>query len=401
MISNAVAPQNRQVPARSTEVVVVGGGIAGCTAAHALATRGFKITLFEQRHIGYGASGRNLGLLLNDFGAESVAMMRKALSAYRELAEGPVPFELRETPYLLLPTTDEQVEVTADKAAELARLGLRAEAIDATALTRSLPQLGRGGPGAHVVHGCWAVSAAGATRAFAEAARTAGAEIRTGVRVAALSTTGGRLDGVLTDAGPVACDAVVVASGPWLTDLVDDAPLSTGRGWVLRTGHLEFKLPWVLVDMSWPDLEELARVARPPLLSEVAAGGYDRPAAATVSMVPQPNGRALLGTSLSASLRDAVEGLDMPQLIAQRALALLPGLGDVRITAGWYGMRPMTPDGLPIVGETSTEGVYVHGGHGSIGMQSAPWTARLLAEVMERRPSDAVAHFALARFKSR
>lgn len=290
--------------------------------------------------------------------------------------------------------------MTAGKAAELARLGLGTEAIDATALAGSLPQLGHGRRGAHVVHGCWAVSASGATRAFAEAARTNGAEIRAGVRVAALSATGGRLDGVFTDAGPVACDAVVVASGPWLTDLVDDAPLSTGRGWVLRTGHLEFTLPWVLVDMSWPDLEELARVAWPPLLSEVATGGYDRPAAATVSMVPQPNGRALLGTSLSASLRDAVEGLDMPQLIAQRALALLPGMGDVKITAGWYGMRPMTPDGLPIVGESSTHGVFVHGGHGSIGMQSAPWTAELLARVMEGKTRGAAAHFALTRFEN-
>ena len=327
-------------------------------------------------------------------------MMRQALSAYRELAEGPVPFELREAPYLLLPTTDEQVEMTAEKAAELAQLGLGTEAIDAMALAVGLPQLGRVRPGAHVVHGCWAVSAAGATRAFAEAARTTGAEIRTGVRVSALSARGGRVAGVLTDSGPVACDAVVVASGPWLTDLVDDVPLSTGRGWVLRTGHLEFKLPWVLVDMSWPDLDELARVARPPLLSEVAAGGYDRPAAATVSMVPQPNGRALLGTSLSASLRDAVEGLDMPQLIAQRALALLPGMGDVRITAGWYGMRPMTPDGLPIVGESSTTGVFVHGGHGSIGMQSAPWTAELLAGLMEGKSPGAAAQFALARFRN-
>lgn len=400
LIFRPPAPQNRRVSARSTEVAVVGGGIAGCTAAHALATRGFKVTLFEQRHLAYGASGRNLGLLLNDFGAESVAMMREALATYRELADGPVPFELRETSYLLLPTTDEQVDVARERVAELGRLGLASEPLDAGAVARILPQLRRGVPGAHVVHGCWAVSAPDATRAFAEAARAAGATIQTGVRVGQLSTRAGRVEGVLSDAGPVACDAVVVASGPWLTELVDEAPLSTGRGWVLRTGHLGFELPWVLVDMSWPDLDELARVARPPLLSEIAAGGYDRPAAATVSMVPLPNGRALLGTSLSASLRDPVEGVDMPQRIARRALDLLPGLGDLGISAGWYGMRPMTPDGLPIVGAASIDGVYVHGGHGSIGMQSAPWTARMLAGVMEGRQVEGATQFAMARFSS-
>jgi D-hydroxyproline dehydrogenase subunit beta len=388
------------VSRRSTEVAVIGGGIAGCTAAHALASRGFKVTLFEQRHLAYGASGRNLGLLLNDFGAEAVTMMREALAGYGELADGPVPFELRETSYLLLPTTDEQVEITRERAAELGRSGLASEPLDAGAVAKILPQLRSGAPGAHLLHGCWAVSAPDATRAFAEAARAAGATIQTGVRVGRLSTRSGRVDGVLSDTGPFACDAVVVATGPWLTDLVDEAPLSTGRGWVLRTGHLDFELPWVLVDMSWPELDELARVARPPLLSEVAAGGYDRPAAATVSMVPQPNGRALLGTSLSASLRDPVEGVDMPQRIAQRALDLLPGLGQMKITAGWYGMRPMTPDGLPIVGPTAIDGIYVHGGHGSIGMQSAPGTARMLAEIMDGRAVDGADEFAMTRFKN-
>jgi len=206
---------------------------------------------------------------------------------------------------------------------------------------------------------------------------------------------------VVTDRGIVPCDALVVATGPWLSDLVDEAPLSTGRGWVLRTGHLAFDLPWVLVDMSWPDLDELGRAARPPSLGEIAAGGYDRPVAATVAMVPQPSGRALLGTSLAPSLRDPVEGLDMPQRIARRALELLPGMSDVAVSAGWYGMRPMTPDGLPIVGQTAVEGVYVHGGHGSIGMQSSPWTAQGLARLVSGEEPLDIAPFRVDRFLPR
>jgi glycine/D-amino acid oxidase-like deaminating enzyme len=204
---------------------------------------------------------------------------------------------------------------------------------------------------------------------------------------------------VVTDAGIVACDAVVVANGPWLPDLVGGLALSTGRGWVLRTGRLDFALPWVLVDLSWPDLDELGRAARPPTLAEVAAGDYDRPAAATVSMIPAPDGCALLGTSLAPSLREPVEGVDMPKRIAQRALDLLPGMGAMSITAGWYGMRPMTPDGLPVVGRTAVEGLYVHGGHGSIGMQSAPWTARLLAAELVGTPSPELARFRPDRFQ--
>jgi glycine/D-amino acid oxidase-like deaminating enzyme len=137
-----------------------------------------------------------------------------------------------------------------------------------------------------------------------------------------------------------------------------------------------------VVDVSWPDLEDLGRSARPPRLAEVAAGGYDLPAAATVSVVPLPSGEALLGTSLAPSLLEPVEGVDMPRRIAERTLELLPGLAEVSITAGWFGLRPMTPDGLPLVGPAGVEGLYIHAGHGSIGMQSAPWTARRLVEGM-------------------
>ena len=60
------------------EIVVVGAGIAGCTAAYELALRGFRVRLLERRGIAYGASGRNQGLLLNDVEAGSVEMMRRA-----------------------------------------------------------------------------------------------------------------------------------------------------------------------------------------------------------------------------------------------------------------------------------------------------------------------------------
>jgi sarcosine oxidase subunit beta len=150
--------------------------------------------------------------------------------------------------------------------------------------------------------------------------------------------------------------------------------------------------------MAWPDLEDLGRVARPPRLAELAAGGYDLPAAATVSLVPQPSGEALLGTSLAPSLLDPVEGVDMPGRIARRALELLPGFAGLGVTGGWYGIRPMTPDGLPLVGPTAIEGLYLHAGHGSIGMQAAPWTAQLLAGSLRGEPVPE--HLSAARFAS-
>ncbi|MDQ6920271.1 MAG: FAD-dependent oxidoreductase, partial [Candidatus Dormibacteraeota bacterium] len=65
------------------EVIVVGAGIAGCTAAYELARRGLQVSVFDSRGIAPAASGRNMGLLLNDVEPESVEMMRRGLEVYR------------------------------------------------------------------------------------------------------------------------------------------------------------------------------------------------------------------------------------------------------------------------------------------------------------------------------
>jgi glycine/D-amino acid oxidase-like deaminating enzyme len=84
------------------------------------------------------------------------------------------------------------------------------------------------------------------------------------------------------------------------------------------------------------------------------------------------------------SLRDAVEGIGAPQRLARRVLEVAPNL-QARITRAWWGLRPMTPDGLPVAG--LADGVYVHGGHGSLGMQAAPATAAWLAASLHGEPT--------------
>jgi glycine/D-amino acid oxidase-like deaminating enzyme len=371
-----------------SDVVVVGGGIAGCTVAYALARQRARVVLVEQRMIAAGASGRNMGFLLNEVDVEAYELMRTALPVYDEIARGPLPFAFRETDMMLVPQDERQLDITRRRAEALRAHGLDCAFVDEKELRAQLPHLREGLPGGYRLPGVWMVDPGAATRAFAEAARAAGADIRTGVRVGQLIMRSGRCEGVLTDGGLLAAGAVVLATGPWMQELLPSAPVFAGRGWLLRTGSLDFELPWVLAEMAWPDLDELGRASRPPTLSEVAAGAYDKPVAATVAVVGLPTGDALIGTSLAPSLREPVEGVDMPSRIARRALDLVPGLGQASITASWYGMRPMSPDGLPLVGATQTEGLFLHAGHGSIGMQAAPATAQWLAHlVLEGKPA--------------
>jgi glycine/D-amino acid oxidase-like deaminating enzyme len=360
---------------RVREFIVVGGGIAGCTVAYELARRGRQVTLLEQSTLAHAASGRNMGLLLNQVEPLAVRVMGTSVEIYRELAGD--DFGMRQVDQLLLASHESQLEVTSMSVAGLRAVGTEVREVDPAELREALPALSGGVAGGAIVSGAWALDPAAATRAFAEAARAAGAEIRTPVRVARPVARGG----VLTDQGRIAADAVVLATGPWLMELAPDLPVRGASGWCMRTGRLPLPVPWVIEEMSWPDALELGRVARPPTLAELAGGGHDAPVADAVALAPQPAGDALLGTSLARSLLGAVEGLGMPERLAQRALRVLPGLRELPVLAAWSAMRPMTPDGMPVCGPVA-DGVWVHGGHGSVGMQAGPATARWLVDTI-------------------
>jgi len=375
------------------EVVVVGGGIAGCTVAYELARRGLRVVLVERDSIAEAASGRNMGLLLNQTEPEVVRIMRRSLDVYRELLPGPVGFDLRETKQLLFAADEAQLASVRSRSAEIAAIGVEVEEVGEMDLPFEMRCVG-----GFIVHNAWALEPADATRAFAEAARQAGAELRVGVRAGHVQVASGRVHGVVTDAGPLACDAVVLAAGPWITQLWPSLEVSAGRGWLLRLRKLDLDLPWVIEEMAWPDQDELGRATRAPTLGEVAAG-YDRSVAGAFVICQLPAGDALLGTSLSPSLRDAYEGLEMPSQVARRAVEIAPGLAGVGVAAAWFGLRPMTPDGMPIVGPLEAEGLYAHGGHGSIGMMAAPATARWLAAAMSGEAAPELAGLRPGRFQ--
>jgi glycine/D-amino acid oxidase-like deaminating enzyme len=380
------------------DVVVVGGGIAGCTVAFELARRGARVTLLERRSIGEGASGRNTGTLLQQAEPEVSQLLRESVAAYKELADGAIPFGLQQQTQLLLAFDESQLDKSRLRADAISRLGGHVEAASADELRRTVPTLAPDVAGGYLVAGAWTLDARQATAAFAYASLEAGVDVKTGVEVVGFAGQHERVEGVLTDQGRMDADATIVATGPWLSDLLGSVPVSAGRGWLMRTERLAFDLPWLIEEISWPDQKEVGRAVRLPTLEDIAGGNYHRPVLEAFVFVPLSDG-AVIGASLAPTLREAVETADMPQRLATRAMRFSAALKSVAIRSAWYAHRPMTPDGLPIAGATQREGLYVHGGHGSLGMQSAPATATQLASHILN--SSAIAPWLdLARFGS-
>ena len=360
----------------SWDTVVVGAGIAGCSAARFFAERGERVVLVERGGIGAGASGRNGGFLFRQPAGWINELLAETTGIYHELQEeGPVPLDFRPWPMLLLAVEER----------ELPHGSAYAEAVGGEPVDlREDDWFADDLAGGWVVEGGYTVDAMGATTATAEAARRAGVELRLGCEAKRI-LVGNGLTGLATDQGVVACGRIIDAAGPRLRFLLRtagvDVPVSSTRGWLLETGPVDPQPRYAVEQAAWPAQAEMGALAADPTLGEVAAGSTDEPGLVSLLLGGRPAGHCLIGTSLQRSLLEDSEGPDTVRRLAERAVRISPHLEDVPVVAAWSGRRAMTPDGLPLAGPVpGVEGLDVLGGLSSIGMVTGPALARRLVE---------------------
>jgi glycine oxidase len=116
-------------------------------------------------------------------------------------------------------------------------------------------------------------------------------------------------------------------------------------------------------------------------------------------LIPRSDGRLLVGATVEETGFDKRTDAATIQRLHRAALDLVPELRNGKILENWAGLRPGTPDALPILGPTATPGYYVATGHFRDGILLAPITAEVMAAAIEGRTSDHdLAPFSPARF---
>ena len=120
-----------------------------------------------------------------------------------------------------------------------------------------------------------------------------------------------------------------------------------------------------------------------------------------VYIIPRSDGRIIIGTTVEEAGFDKRTEVAAIQRLHQAAVAVVPQLREAKILEDWAGLRPGTPDGLPILGATSTHGYYVATGHFRDGILLAPITARVMAQIISgQNPSEDLSAFSAERFQS-
>ena len=416
------------------KVLILGGGVIGATAAYELAGDGHQVTLIERQggpaletsfanagevSPGYSAPWAGPGVPLKairwltmhhrplvlrpHFDWHLVgwvlAMLRNCTAARYEInksrmvrlaeysrdcmvalrASTGIRYDERTLGTLQLFRTQKQLDGTASDTAILDRYGVAYQRLDREGCVQHEPALARvrdkfvGGlrlPGDETGD-CFKF-----TNRIAEMATARGARLRFGISIESLLTDGKRITGIVTDHGRMQADAYLVALGSHSPRLL--APLGV-RVPIYPVKGYSITLP-ITDPGGAPEstvMDETHKVAVTRLGDRIRVGGTAELAGYSMQ----------LHEARRRTLLHVVEDL-------------FPGGGDAARAEFWCGLRPMTPDGTPIVGGTEVANLWLATGHGTLGWTMAAGTARVISDLISgRAPAIDLAGLTIARYR--
>lgn len=369
----AAASPQRIVESGRPDVIVVGGGVVGCSTAYRLAREGRQVLLLEQRGLAAGASGRNGGLTgagtsLHSAAGNAVSAITKAnLALMRGIEqELDADVQLRLPGTLDVATTVEQYRDLADGIEPQRAAGLDVHLLDAHEARKLMPALSPDIMGAEFAPRRGHLWPFALVHAFADAAVALGAEIRTGVTVERMLTSGDRISGVIAGGETIRADDVVLATNAYTPSLLPGLPdgaIVPARGQILVTESLPPTLP--LPFGTNYEKEYGRQTAHGPIV----CGGYRR--------LDDDEG---LGHLDEAVTPPVLAG------IAQCLTTLFPALRDIRVIRCWAGIMGFTADGLPLIGRwPPLQGLTVAAGFNGGGFSWAAITGQIVADLLAGR----------------
>ncbi len=370
-LSDPVLPREQEVncevlTSRSPDIIVVGAGIVGCAVGYELARGGASVEIVDDRPPGMGATQASAGMLApfteaKDRNTTFLDLAVRSLDLYDEFVSRVSQASKMAVGYKRTGTID--VAATSDRMSHLREIASRLQSrgvslslLDTAGARGEEPGLGGSVAGALFIGAHGYVRAGELTRALVAAARTHGAHVVEGSRVQGVALRGRELT-VDTSRGPLTAGAVVITAGSWsgqiaVGDAATRVPVRPVRGQLL---HLAWQGP-PLKRVTW---------------------GED------CYLVPWDDGTVLVGATMEEVGFDERTTVDGVKRLMTAACDLVPAAAGAALLGARAGLRPGTPDALPIIGwSTAVPNLMYATGHFRNGVLLAPLTSQLVARAM-------------------
>lgn len=337
---------------KTWDVIVIGAGIIGLSLAIELKKQGLRVLVVEKGEPGREASWGAGGMLCDSALETSPALQELASASacmYPEFVhelqdESGLKIDLRSVGTLLFLEEPPDPQ-TLDPHEWLARWRELEPNLKATNLRA------KAYVGLYLKERC--VDPRHLTVAAVAAARHRGIDFSSGNHALAVEVADGKAAGVRTNKTQFSAGMVVNCAGAWAGQIgPHPVPTRPVKGQMLC--------------VILPEKELVRHVVRTP----------------EVYLIPRSDGRMVIGATAEEAGFDKQTVPETIQRLRQSALELVPRLAEARILEAWAGLRPGTPDKLPILGATPTPGYFMATGHFRDGILLAPVTAQLMAQMM-------------------
>lgn len=349
----------------SADVVVVGAGIVGCSAAYHLAASGAgRVVLLDREEAsGRGSTGTCAGGFRHQFTSEvNVALSRASVPMITGFtAEHDLPVDVSQDGYLFLVRDQDAWERFSLGVGLQRAMGVEVELLEPQEAGRLMPGLDLHGVIGAAFGPRDGIADPGAlTHGYETLARRHGADVVLSTAVEAIVTGPSGVTAVRTERGDIATGAVVLAAGAWSGSLAATAGVEVPIEPVPRV---------VVTTGPFPGVPE-----RRTLVIDVASSFYFHREADGVLMGMGGDDRPTFDT--------VVDERFVADRLLPRAVEVFPPLAEAGVRSTWAGLYEMTPDRHPIVGPSPVDGLWIAAGFSGHGFQHGPVVGKVIAELV-------------------
>ena len=366
------------------DVVIIGGGIVGCSCAYYLSQMGVKVHLVDKGAVGSGASKAGMMHIVTWEEPEiHLKLAKRSKELYKQLSqELMIDINYRETGSIAIVEKPESMGTFGEMVTHLNTLGVKSHMVTGPELVKMEPNIAPDVAGGAYFDDDGQVNPLYACLALTQAARQCGAVIDPFNEVTGfeLNPEKNAVGAVLTKNGRIPTKAVVIAAGAWSGEI--------GRMLGLLIPIKPRKGTLVVTVPVPDDLINCKVILAAGYMDSVKAGASSGVAVAA-NVQQAKNGNLLLGSSRQFV---GFDGSVDPMVVAsmlQRCLRFFPALAEISAIRTWAGFRPYTPDLLPIISPVEqVAGLYIAAGHEGIGITEGPVTGKVISQLITGRPTD-------------